>query len=215
MEVRVPHAYEPGQHLYLQGNPALAVYCLRQGKVKLSKLMSGGSEHVIGMRGPGSLLGYRAVLTNRDYRVSAVPIERTIACAIPREAFLDLVHEDHALTSALLIRLAGESIASEERMLARTIQRARTRIARFLLERVPADSVGTRQPVVIPLRMRREELALLIDTTRETLSRTLHALTERGILETHGRDLRIIDMPALVRLSRLEPSENQNARARD
>lgn len=207
MEVRVPHTYEPGQHLYLQGNPALAVYCLREGRVKLSQAMYGGGEHVIGTRGPGSILGYRAILTGKHYRVSAVPIERTVACAIPREAFMDLIREDHALTSALLVRLAGESIASEENMLARTVQRVRTRVARFLLQRLPADRAEERTAITLTLPLSREEIALLIDTTRETLSRTFHALSERGIIETDGHDIRILDRAALERLARFEPSE--------
>jgi CRP/FNR family transcriptional regulator len=202
---RVPHAYQPGQHLYFQGNPALAVYCIHQGKIKLTRLVSGGDEHVMGTRGAGDVIGYRAVLAGRHYRVSAEPLEPTIACAIPRETFLELLGDNAEFTFALLVRVCSDTLRAEEQIMTRALERVRTRLARFLLQGVPAAQRGSREIAVVSLQLSREEIAQLIDTTPETLSRTLHALAERGVLAPDRHLIRVLDLPALERIARLEP----------
>jgi CRP-like cAMP-binding protein len=121
--------------------------------VKLARMTPGGEEHVVGTRGPGDVLGYRAVLTGKRYRLSAEPLERTIACAIPREPFLELLRDHPELQFALLIRLSRDSLRAEEHLLTR-------------------------------------------------------ALAERGVLEPDRHEIRVIDLPALKRLARLEPSSD-------
>jgi CRP/FNR family transcriptional regulator, polysaccharide utilization system transcription regulator len=210
LAARVPHAYQPGQHLYFQGNPALAVYCIHQGLVKLSRLVPGGDEHVIGTRSAGDVIGYRAVLTGRHYHVSAEPLENTLACAIPREAFLELLRENPEVAYALLVRLSRDSLATEKQILTRALERVRTRLARFLLQGIPAASAGARGSPVITLQLSREEIAHLIDTTPATLSRTLHALAERGVLEPDRHQIRVLDPAALERMARLDPSSDSH-----
>lgn len=210
ISVRVAHTYEPGQQLCFQGNPALAVYCIQQGRFKLSRLDRGGEEHVIGTRGAGDLIGHRAVLTAATYRSTAESLSRSIACAIPRETFLELLRDSPELTFALTVRLASDSLATEDLLLARSLDLVRTRFARFLSQ-LPARPGEGRVPVIVPLPFKREEIARLIDTTPATLSRTLHALTQRGVLEPRGRDIRVLDVAALERIAR--PASDSDARS--
>jgi CRP/FNR family transcriptional regulator len=209
MAARVPHAYQPGQHLYFQGNPALAVYCIHQGLVKLSRLVPGGDEHVIGTRSAGDVIGYRAVLTGRHYHVSAEPLENTIACAIPRDAFLELLRENTEVAQALLVRLCRDSLATEKQILTRALERVRTRLARFLLQGTLART-GARGSGVVTLQLSREEIAHMIDTTPATLSRTLRTLVDRGVLELDRHEIRVLDVAALERMARLEPSSDSH-----
>ena len=208
---RVAHTYEPGQQLCFQGNPALAVYCVQQGRFKLSRLDRGGEEHVIGTRGAGDFIGHRAVLTAAPYRSTAQALGRSIACAIPRETFLELLRDSPELALALAVRMAGDSLASEELLMARSLERVRTRFARFLLAQLSARPREAGGPVIVPLSFKREEIARLIDTTPATLSRTLHVLTERGVLEPRGREIRVLDLAALERIAR--PASDSDARS--
>ena len=113
------HQYQTGERLYFEGNAALAVYCIQRGKVKLSRMLPGGDEHVIGLRGAGDLIGYRCLLTSKTYCVTAETDEETVACAIPREVFLELLRDSNELAHALLMRLAADSAASEELLMSR------------------------------------------------------------------------------------------------
>ena len=87
----------------------------------------------------------------------------------------------------------------------------RTRLARFLVSRIPPGSRGAARDVVVPLALRREEMAHLIDTTPATLSRTLQSFARKGVIEPRRADIRVIDVAALERIARVTlESENRS-----
>ena len=199
MESRSSHSYAPGQPLFYEGNPAFAVYCIREGLIKLWRSGHNGDQHVIQTQGKGDLVGSREVFARRPYAVTAEPLGPFIACTIPGETFISLVQENHALANGLLRKLAVETIETEDTIVARALYHVRQRTARFLLHLAPADAGAANQPLVIRLPWRREEMAHLIGTTPETLSRALHAFAAQQVLEIRRREIRLLDIASLRR----------------
>lgn len=195
------HAYEPEQPIYYEGTPALAVFNILRGSVKLWRMGQAGDQYVIAMRGAGCLIGYRAVIAGRPYTVTAEPLERTVVCTIPRETFLPLLHESPELSYRLLEMMARNSFETEELLSSRGLDSVIKRTARTLLrlgcasKAAPDPRGGTHLPT------KREDLARFIGTTPETLSRTLHVLASRGILDLSEKKIRILDVDALERLA--------------
>jgi CRP/FNR family transcriptional regulator len=100
----------------------------------------------------------------------------------------------------VLTHLAEATNETEDRLMARSVEHVRQRTARYLLGLLPDARVGS-GPIELRELLPRHEMALLIGTTPETLSRALRALERRGIL---GRDRdRIIvrDLEALRRIA--------------
>jgi CRP/FNR family transcriptional regulator, polysaccharide utilization system transcription regulator len=202
MESRIPHSYAPNQPLFYEGNPPFAVYCIREGTIKLWRNGHGGDQHVIRTRSKGDLVGARAALARRPYTVTAEPLGPFIACTIPSDIFISLVEENPALANRLLRKLAVETIETEDAMVDRALYHVRQRTARFLLHLVPADSGPSDQPLVLRLPWSREEMAHLIGTTSETLSRTLHAFAAQKVLDIKRREIRLLDVASLRRTAR-------------
>jgi CRP/FNR family transcriptional regulator len=201
MPDRVARTYEPGQALFYESNHPLAIYCVRQGAIKLWRLGLRGEQHLVGTRGPGDLVGYRAALAGRPYIATAEALERSQVCAIPRESFLESLREDLLFAHALLARLAADSLDIEDRLVARAIDPARKRIARFLIQRVPTGSTSD-GPIVVSLPFSHAEIAHLTGVSPETLSRMLGSFARRGVLQLARRELRILDIAALWRIAR-------------
>ena len=209
----IPHIYEPGDVIFYEGTPALAVYCVRNGAIKLFRRMKHGDEVVIGVRGAGDLVGLRAVLAGVPHWVSATTIERSAVCAIPAQDFVDVVSENMTTALQVMKRLASESRLVETQLVERGHDRVGKRTARFLMqlaEGLTPALVGRASPPGPPgqpgqpshdISMSREEMARLIGTTPETLSRTLHELTERGILQVDRKRVRVRNLEALQRLA--------------
>ncbi len=211
MAAHVPHRYAPGQQLCFQGNAAFAVFCIQEGRVKLSRLAPDGEEHVISVRNPGEIVGHRAVLLDGFYRASAVSIEPSTVCAIPRAAFMDLLRENSDFANAVLMQMARASLDTEDRLMARAMERVQTRLARFLLEHLPEPARAAQEPLVIRLELKRQEVARLVDTTPATLSHTLHVLAQRGVIAPRGREIRVLDRTSLERIARLRPAAEGSA----
>jgi CRP/FNR family transcriptional regulator, polysaccharide utilization system transcription regulator len=202
---RTPHVYKPRQALFYEGNPAVLVYCVREGHIKLWRSGHDGGQHVLGTRGAGDLVGFRAVLVGKGYTATAEALARSTACAIPAERFLGLARENGAFAFAMLRWLATMSITSESNLVARSFECVRQRVAAFLVGSVGPRPDDPAQPFALPgpfSSLPREELALLIGTSAETLSRTLHAFANQGILELKDRKIYVLDFTRLRRAAR-------------
>lgn len=197
----VPHAYGPHESIFHSGTPSLALYCVRSGSVKLFRRVNNGDEFVVGIRGPGDLLGLRGVLAGTPYAATAMTLEPAVICAIPGESFLSLLRENPLMGFRLLQRLAHNFRLLEDQLVERTYDRVGKRTARFLIQQIQKPEEGTSEPGTIAISASREEMAQLIGTTPETLSRTLHGFASDGILEVDRREIRVLDLTALLRLA--------------
>ncbi len=194
------HEYAAGETIFYEGNTALAVYCVGEGQIKLWRLGPHGDAHVLGIRGAGDLLGFTAVLTAGLHTVTAEALMRSRVCTIPRASFVEVVRDDATFAFAVLTHLAAATNETEDRLMARSVEHVRQRTARYLLGLLPEARDGS-GPIELRELLPRHEMAQLVGTTPETLSRTLRALERRGIL---GRDRdRIIvrDREALRRVA--------------
>ena len=169
--------------------------------VKLYRRHNHGDEIVVGIRTVGDLFGYRAVLAEKPYGISAEAIEPSVVCTIPRENFLAAIEESHDLAVHLLKRIAREFRLAEEQLAERSGEPVAKRTARLLLRLAGGRDAGARTADCPPIPSRREDLALMLGTTPETLSRTLHAFAKRGLVEADRKGLQIRDLAGLERLA--------------
>lgn len=198
---RLARRYEAGQIFIHHDTPALAVFSVHSGHVKLTRSTSTGLEVVVGLRGPGELLGVREVLSAMPYQVSAETLEPSIVCAVPREAFLDAVRDCPELAMRLLGRISKDYLLAEEQLVARAHLSVRARTARLLLALAEGDRARARGSAPPEVAMGREEMALLVGTTRETLSRSLGHFAARGAVELRSGRIRILDPSVLEGLA--------------
>ena len=198
---RLARRYQAGQVFIHHDTPALAIFSVHSGQVKLTRSASIGQEVVVGVRGPGELLGVREVLSALPYQVSAVTLEPSILCAVPREAFLDAVRDCPELAMRLLGRISKDYLLAEEQLVARAHLSVRARTARLLLALLEYKRVTAGARAVCEVSMGREEMALLVGTTRETLSRSLGQFAARGAVGLKRGKIRILDSSVLEGLA--------------
>lgn len=191
------HRYDRGQVIFYEGNPPLALYCIQSGVVKLYK--SGVSDDRVAIRllGPGEVLGYRAILAGELYAATAEAVEKTVVCAIAREAFEELLHDDADTAFRFIAKLAKELRVSEDELVSRTRMTARQRTARFLVWVLDTLQTGSRGKTRIALPLLREEIAQMIGATPETLSRVLREFAADRILRVDRKTIAVLNRRAL------------------
>ncbi len=183
------HEYQPGQGLFYEGTPAEEVYCIQSGLVKLYRSDPDGRQYVLRLAGPGESLGYEAVLARFPYTATAEALRPTRGCILPGRTLHELLTQVPGLGPRLIVDLAGRLRDSEDRRVALAQRSVRQRAAELLLQF--ADGSSSDSPVSLPLR--RTEMADMIATTPETLSRVLRDLGERGLIAIARKELRILD----------------------
>ena len=89
--------YKKGNYIFHEGMRPQGVYCVNYGKIKLSKLGEDGKEQILRLVKPGDLLGYRSLLGEGNYNASAVVMEDSGVCFIPKDLFMGVLQRDGVL----------------------------------------------------------------------------------------------------------------------
>lgn len=199
---RTSRYYEAHEPVFYEGNPSLAVYCVASGELKLWHANGHGEVQVLGTRTTGDLMGCRAVLAGMPYTLTAQPLRRSLVCTIPRAVFLEAVRNNGRLAFGLLQRMAASTIEVELALAARAQDTVSQRAARFLLRIASPSECSAGALPVVQNALSRVEMAHLVGTSPETLSRTLHDWALRGLVRLDRTSIELLDPDALRRIAR-------------
>lgn len=187
------------QPLFVAGNPFRALYALRAGAVRTTIVAEDGREQVAGYHILGEIIGTDGIAT-AHHICSAVAVMDTEFCAIPFERLEALAQAIPGLQRNLYRLLSRELGHHHERMLMLGSMDARERLASFLLDLSERCRRRGQSACALTLHLSREELGSYLGLKLETVSRAFSRLQASGALQVQGRNIKLLDLPALRRL---------------
>ena len=199
-DIKSTATYPKSAVLFIEGQQPRGVFVLCTGKVKLSMSSSDGKTIILKIAQPGAVLGLSATVSNRPYEVSAEIMEPTQATFIPREAFLHFLrdHGEAALRVAEQLSQNYHAAYKEIRTLGLS-NSASEKFAKLLLE-WSADAADSTNPLQVKLTLTHEEIAGMIGTSRETVTRLFADFKKKQWLQLKGSTLVIRNKPALEKI---------------
>jgi len=190
---RLPRRYRIAQ----QDETAQIFVILGSGRVKLERM---GASHSFPLahRGPGDIVGESAI-GGAPAQENAVVVDDAEALVFPAASFRALLGRDPALQEAVSRTLLGIQRATEERLASLLLRGVEARLAGFLLD--ADDRWGTEHAAgtVIAAPFTHADIALLIGSTRETVTLQLGKLKRTGLIELDRRRIVIRDRGGLAR----------------
>lgn len=185
-----------GADLYRAGAPLAALYAIRSGFMKSCVLNDDGREQVAGFHMAGDLLGLDAI-GGGSHTCDTVALEDTEVCEIPFASLEQLSRELPSLQHQLHRIMSREIVRDYGVMLLLGSMSAEERLAAFLLNLAQRFAARGYSPSEFRLRMTREEIGSYLGLKLETVSRTLSAFQERGLIGVRQKQVRILDAPGL------------------
>ena len=192
--------YPKGALLFIEGQLPRGVFILCQGKAKLSTSSKDGKTIILKIAEPGEVLGLSATVSGRPYEVSVEMMEPAQANFIARDHFVGFLkeHGDAALRVAEQLSENYHSAYEEIRTLGLTAS-ASEKLAKLILE-WSADASNGKSPLKLKVALTHEEIAEMIGTSRETVSRLFSDFKKKQLLEVKGSTLTIRNKAALERI---------------
>ena len=199
--LKVTKAYPKGTLLFIEGQRPAGIYMLCQGQVKLSTCSSDGKIIILGIAGPGDVLGLSAVVADVECEVTAEVLEICQVNFVPKDAFVSLIKQDPAICLSA-VRQLGSSYQTAHKMICSLglSESVFVKLGKLLLSWGPPSSNGNgngngHASVHVPFT--HEEIAEMIGTTRETVTRSLRLMRERGLVTLRASEMVIHDQDAL------------------
>ncbi len=188
--------YEKGEILFSEGEKGEGFYVVRRGSLKVFKVSPEGKEIILHLCGPGDHLGHAAVFEGSGFPASAQTLEKCGIFFFSRKAMLYLIGGEPNIALHMLGVLSSKLRELTLQVESLALKEAPGRLASYLL-RLRKEKKET----VLNLEISRTQLARVLGTTPETLSRILGDMASRGILEISRRHLVIKNVSALEYLA--------------
>lgn len=184
--------------LFHEGDEMRHVPFLVKGKVRTFKVNNDGKEFVTGLHIPGDFIGYLGLLEGGHALETAEAMEESEVAQVPREDLLRLLYSDRDVSMRFIRMLTHDVNEKQERLLQLAYASVRQRVAQALLQLHERFSAGS--STELGVRISRDDLATIVGTATESLIRCLTDLKEEGLIESQGREIRILDKRGLEKL---------------
>jgi CRP/FNR family transcriptional regulator, cyclic AMP receptor protein len=193
--------YPRGSVLFVEGQSARGVFILCNGRVKLFGTSSSGKALIFRIAEPGEIIGLPSTLSGKQYELTAEALEPIQANFIRRDDFLSFLreHGDAALKVAQMLGEIYYATCQEVRYLGLSSSAA-GKLARFILDLKQAKNFEPDAPRFI-LTLTHEEVAGMIGSSRETVSRLFTGMKRKKLLDIHGSTVVILNKKALQQLA--------------
>ena len=199
-EIKSTAVYPKSTTLFIEGQQPRGVFVLCAGKAKLFTSSSDGKTIITKISEAGDVLGLNATISNRPYEVTAEMMEPGQANFIARDALLQFLREYGEVALRVAEQLSRNYYAAHEEI--RTLGLTSSpseRFAKLLLSWSP-NGGNVNEPAHLTLTLTHEEIAEMIGTTRETVSRLFSDFKKKQLLQLKGSTLIIRNKPALEKM---------------
>jgi CRP/FNR family transcriptional regulator len=199
-KIKYASAYPQGAVLFVEGQAPRGVYIICSGRVKLSTTSRDGKTLILRIAQSGEVLGLHATVSGKPYELTAETLQPAQLDFVRREDFLKFLqnHGDACLHAAQHLSKNCQNAYEMIRSLGLS-HSVSEKLARLLLEWA-GDGETTNDGIRIKVSLTHEEIAQLIGTSRETVTRVLGEFRDKELAQLRGSTLMIRNKAGLEKL---------------
>ncbi len=176
--------YAKNHTIFLQGEPADAIFHIQKGKIKLTVVSKQGKEAVVALLGAGDFFGEGCLAGQPLRMASATTMSECSIMRLEKSGVVRLLHDQPAFSEVMLRHLLSRNIRIEEDLVDQLFNSSEKRLARVLLLLANFGKEG-KPELVIP-KVSQETLAEIVGTTRSRVSFFMNRFRKLGFIQYNG-----------------------------
>ncbi len=194
---RLAHAarerpYPRNSVILFEDDPGDALYVVNSGQVKVVLIGEDGREVILSVLGAGDFFGEMSLIDDQPRSAHVIAMDDASLLVLRREDFRAALSESPRIALGLLKTLSRRLRRADNKIGALVLLDVFGRVARLLLELADENDGNT-----ITQRMTHHTIAQMIGSSRETVSRTMRELQEKGLIEVTRKSIALKDRKAL------------------
>jgi CRP-like cAMP-binding protein len=192
VDVARERAYPKNSVILFEDDPGDALYVVAQGQVKVVLIGEDGREVILSVLGAGEFFGEMALIDDEPRSAHVIAMEDSGLLVLRREDFQGILRQSPGIALALLRELSRRLRRVDEKVGSLVLLDVNGRVAQLLLD-LADEEKGDR----ITRRLTHHTIAQMIGSSRETVSRTMRELVDKGLILVSRRDIIIRDRSTL------------------
>jgi CRP/FNR family transcriptional regulator len=191
--ISVEKNYVRGESIFFEGDPGTGFHLLAKGRVKIYKVADSGREQILHIFGRGETFGEVPVFHGTPFPASAEALSVVETLYFPRDSFAALVEKYPTLAMNMLGVLALKLRQFAQQVENLSLKEVPARLAGYLLYLREEQ----KSQEAVRLEISKGQLASLLGTSAETLSRIFTRMGSEGLIDVKGRDIQLLDISGL------------------
>ncbi|MDP7025849.1 MAG: Crp/Fnr family transcriptional regulator [Candidatus Marinimicrobia bacterium] len=186
-------SYQKNNMILMEDEFGDTFFIIASGSIKITRVSEDGREVILAMLGEGEFFGEMSLLDGETRSANAIAIEESNVLILKRHDFLLFLERFPRIAISLLTEMAGRIRKSDQQIESLSLSDAEHRIGITLIRM--AEELGTiRQgKVEISNLPYQQDIANMAGTSRETVSRMMKILEDKGFIKRSGHSLSILD----------------------
>jgi CRP/FNR family transcriptional regulator len=181
-------SYRKDEVLFNAQDKANGMYYVQSGEIRVFKMDEQGKEVEVVRIEPGDFLGEAIVFVSSEFPFYAQAVKDSEVIFLEKKTISQKIEKDPAVAQFFLNLLAKKCITLSNRIEFLGLQTIRQRLIQYLF-----SSCSGEKQCIIELRLKKVELAKLLGTISETLSRNLKQMQDEGLIEVKGKKIYVKD----------------------
>lgn len=196
-QIASERSYQRNQLVFSDGEEGRGFFLMLSGKVKVFKMSPEGKEQILHILGAGEPVGQVAVFAGTSFPANAQAITDSRLLFFPRRAFVELIQARPMLALNMLAILSNRLREFTVQIENISLKEVPARLASYLLY-LSDEKQGVER---LQLNISKAQLASIIGTIPETLSRILSRMSAKDLIRVNGREIHLLDRDSLAALA--------------
>lgn len=193
------HRYEEGECIVRHHDQSNCVFFITQGNVRVTYYSLSGHEVILCDMLVGEMFGELTAIDGLPRSATVMARTNSLLASMPADVFLNLIYTNQKIAQTILKRLTGQVRRLTERVYDFSTLAVRDRIHSELLRLAKANMISPNEAMISPAPTH-SDIANLVSTHREAVTRELNALVREKLIARQGRDLHILDVSKLTKM---------------
>ncbi|MBU2652165.1 MAG: Crp/Fnr family transcriptional regulator [Bacteroidetes bacterium] len=187
-----------GESIIRQGTVSTHIAYLKSGLAKTHMSGPAGRDQILKIVTPGYYIGIQAIMFDKVHRYSASALNESVYCLIDSKSFMHLVRRNQVFAYEIVKYLSMDELTYYDRFVNQLQKHLNGRLADALT--YFSQMYGGKGVFHLPVS--KTDLAGLIGSSRESVSRALKEMSETGVIRVDGRKISILNVQLLEKISR-------------
>jgi CRP/FNR family cyclic AMP-dependent transcriptional regulator len=180
---RTVEKYQPEQPIFLQGDPADAVFYIQKGRVQITVVSKQGKEGVVALLGTAEFFGEGCLAGQPLHIATATAATESTIVRIARDTMVRVLHEEPGLSQLFMSFLLSRNIQVEADLVDHLFNSSEKRLARILLLLANFGKEGKMESIP---KISQEVLAARVGTTRSRVNFFMNRFRKLGLIDYNG-----------------------------
>ncbi len=191
------HCYQPDEEIVRYHDHSNSVFLIVDGKARVNYYSIYGKEVILCDLCQGEIFGELTAIDHQPRSATVIAREKTLIASMSSASFLELIYTNRNFSNAILLRLTAQIRRLTERIFESETLKVPNRIRAKLFHLAQMGEEISNNEAIISLTPTHEELACLIGTHREAVTRELNELKKHKIITYEGHRIHVLNMEKL------------------